>query len=103
MDLKNFDVKKAIGDLENVKIAQKLSYDTAVSGMDKNKRLNGEFSFSFSLLKGILAVLGCAVALGLAITAFKISVEKRFLKKLKKKYHVIPKDECTEDGPASQD
>ena len=80
------DLKRIISDLDRIRITQKFSYDTAICGTDKDKNLKGDLSFSFSLLKGLIAVLVALAGICALCCAYRSSLKKKLTKKLKKKF-----------------
>ena len=91
------DIKKFVCDLDRIRISQKLSYDTTVCGAKKNRNMKGELSFSFSLLKGCIAAFAALAGIFALCCAYKSSIKRKLLKKLKKKYRLVKADKKSEN------
>lgn len=83
------DVKRFLRKLDGIRISQRFSFDTTLNGTKKDRKMKGDFSFSFSLLKGCAAAFAVIAGLAALCSAYKSSVKKKLMKKLKKKYRLV--------------
>ena len=83
------DIKKTLRTLDGIRISQRFSWAATVCGSKKDRNLKGELNFSFSLLKGCFAALAALAGLAALCCAYKNSVKKKLIKKLKKKYRFV--------------
>ncbi len=83
------DVKRFLDKLDSIRVSQKIGYDTALCGSVKNRSMKGEISFSFSLLKGLIVLFAALAGAAALCCAWKRSVKKKLMKKLKKKYRLV--------------
>ena len=88
--------------MNDVKISESIRFSTDMYNKnEKTKSYENEISFSFSAMQGVIAALASITVIAVSVCLLKKCEKKKILKKINKKYLLVPISECAPKNECS--